>query len=56
MGRRLALIIGNSTYRDGTLARLPTPDIHFGSLAETLLDPEVDALEDPLAVKDTGHN
>lgn len=46
MSRRLALIIGNSAYRDGTLARLLTPDIDVGALAEILLDPEVGAFDD----------
>jgi hypothetical protein len=46
MSRRLALIIGNSAYRDGTLARLLTPDIDVGALAEILLDSDVGAFDD----------
>jgi Tol biopolymer transport system component len=46
MGRRLALIIGNSIFRDPTLARLLTPDADVGALADVLLDPEIGAFDD----------
>ncbi len=46
MGRRLALIIGNSVFRDLSLARLLTPDAGVGSLADVLLDPEIGAFDD----------
>jgi uncharacterized caspase-like protein len=46
MGRRLALIIGNSVFRDPALARLLTPDADIGALADVLLDPEIGAFDD----------
>jgi len=46
MGQRLALIIGNSTYLDGTFSRLKTPDADVGALGEVLLDPELGGFED----------
>ncbi|HZD56072.1 MAG TPA: caspase family protein, partial [Anaerolineales bacterium] len=46
MGRRLALVIGNSIFRDPTLARLLTPDADVGGLADVLLDPEIGAFDD----------
>ena len=36
MGVKLALIIGNSVYRDETLARLKAPDADVGALADVL--------------------
>jgi hypothetical protein len=41
MGRRLALIIGNSCYDDSGLARLPAPDADVLALAEVLRDPSI---------------
>jgi WD40 repeat protein/tetratricopeptide (TPR) repeat protein len=46
VGRRLAIIIGNSIFRDSSLTRLLTPDADVGSLAEVLLDPEIGAFDD----------
>jgi alpha-glucoside transport system substrate-binding protein len=46
MGRRLALIIGNSIFRDPSLARLLTPDADVGSLADVLLDKEIGGFDD----------
>ncbi len=46
MGVKLALIIGNSVYRDETLARLKAPDADVGALADVLLDPEVGGFQD----------
>jgi len=46
MAMRLGLVIGNSAYRDSTLARLKTPDVDVGDLADVLLDPEVGAFDD----------
>ena len=41
MSRRLGLVVGNSVYRDTSLARLRTPDADVGNLAEILLNPDV---------------
>jgi outer membrane protein assembly factor BamD (BamD/ComL family) len=46
VSRRLALIIGNSVYRDNTLARLLKPDADVGNLAEIMLDAEVGGFDD----------
>jgi uncharacterized caspase-like protein len=46
MAVRLGLVIGNSAYRDNTLARLSTPDVDVGDLADVLLDPEIGAFDD----------
>ena len=46
MGQRLALIIGNSTYLDGALSRLLSPDADVGALGEVLLDPELGGFDD----------
>lgn len=46
MGVKLALIIGNSVYRDETLARLKAPDADVGALADVLLDQEVGGFQD----------
>jgi outer membrane protein assembly factor BamD (BamD/ComL family) len=46
VGRRLALIIGNSIFRDPSLARLLTPDADVGALADVLLSPEIGAFDD----------
>jgi uncharacterized caspase-like protein/outer membrane protein assembly factor BamD (BamD/ComL family) len=46
MGRRLALIIGNSIFMDPSLARLRAPDADVGALADVLLSPEIGAFDD----------
>jgi hypothetical protein len=46
VGKRLGLLIGNSVYRDNTLARLAAPDVDVGDLADVLLDPEVGGFDD----------
>ncbi|HEX6304670.1 MAG TPA: caspase family protein [Anaerolineales bacterium] len=46
MNRKLGLVIGNSAYRDSTLARLATPDVDVGDLADVLLDPDIGAFDD----------
>ncbi len=46
MAQRLALIIGNSVYLDGTLSRLLAPDADVGALGELLLDPERGGFDD----------
>jgi outer membrane protein assembly factor BamD (BamD/ComL family) len=46
MAQRLALIIGNGVYLDGTLSRLLTPDADVGALGELLLDPERGGFDD----------
>ena len=46
MSRRLALVIGNSVYRDTTLARLQTPDADVGNLADIMLDAEIGGFDD----------
>jgi tripartite motif-containing protein 71 len=46
MGKRLALIVGNSVYRDQTLARLKAPDVDVGSLHDILKDADVGGFDD----------
>jgi uncharacterized membrane protein/tetratricopeptide (TPR) repeat protein len=46
MSRRLALIIGNSLYRDKTLSKLISPDADVGALKDVLLDPELGGFDD----------
>jgi uncharacterized caspase-like protein len=46
VSKRLGLLIGNSVYRDNTLARLAAPDVDVGDLADVLLDPEVGGFDD----------
>jgi hypothetical protein len=46
MSARLALIIGNSLFRDETLTKLKKPDADVGALADLLLDPEVGGFDD----------
>ena len=46
MAQRLALIIGNSVFRDQTLARLLKPDADVGALADVLLDKEIGDFND----------
>lgn len=46
MGKRLALIIGNSLYQDQTLARLKAPDVDVGALRDILKDTQVGGFDD----------
>jgi hypothetical protein len=46
VGRKLALIIGNSEFEDGNLAQLVTPDADVSALAEILRDPEIGGFDD----------
>jgi uncharacterized caspase-like protein len=46
MGKRLALIIGNSVYQDQTLARLKAPDADVGALHDVLKDSQVGGFDD----------
>ena len=39
MGRKLALIIGNSEFEDGNLAQLVTPDADVSALAGDIARP-----------------
>ncbi|MFN2197260.1 MAG: caspase, EACC1-associated type [Anaerolineales bacterium] len=41
MAERRALVIGNSVYRDATLARLHAPDVDVGDLADILAEREI---------------
>ncbi len=41
MGRKLALIIGNSEYDDASLARLMTPSEDVNDLAALLRSPNI---------------
>ena len=46
MSNRLALIIGNSLYRDEKLTKLVAPDADVGALKDALLDPELGGFDD----------
>ncbi len=46
MSKRLALIIGNSLYRDKTLSRLTAPDADVGAFQDALLDPGLGGFDD----------
>ncbi len=46
MSKRLALIIGNSLYRDEKLTRLVSPDADVGALKDALLDQELGGFDD----------
>lgn len=46
MSRRFGLVIGNSAFRDSTLARLVTPDVDVGDLADLLLNKDVGNFDD----------
>jgi uncharacterized protein YraI len=46
VSRRLGLVIGNSLYRDSTLARLTAPDVDVGDFADVLLNPEIGGFDD----------
>jgi cyclophilin family peptidyl-prolyl cis-trans isomerase len=46
MGRRLALLIGSSTYVDPKLRRLHKPDADVASLASVLRDPAIGGFDD----------
>jgi hypothetical protein len=45
MGRKLALIIGNSQYEDAGLARLSAPDADVNALADVLRDTSIGAFD-----------
>ena len=46
MSQRLALVIGNSIYRDPALSGLTTPGADVGALADILLSPEIGGFDD----------
>ena len=46
MSKRLALIIGNSLYRDGTLSKIKSPDADVGALKDILSDPEIGGFDE----------
>jgi len=46
MGRKFALIIGNSEYQDSALTRLKAPEADVQTLAEVLRDPKIGAFDD----------
>jgi Tol biopolymer transport system component len=46
MGRKFALIIGNSDYQDPALTRLKAPEADVQTLAEILRDPDIGAFDD----------
>lgn len=45
MSERRALVIGNSVYRDATLARLHAPDVDVGDLADILAEREIGSFD-----------
>ena len=46
MSQRLALVIGNSIYRDPALSGLTSPGADVGALADILLSPEIGGFDD----------
>ncbi|NIW43391.1 MAG: SUMF1/EgtB/PvdO family nonheme iron enzyme, partial [Gammaproteobacteria bacterium] len=46
MSQRLALIVGNSLYRDEKLAKLTSPEADVGAFADALLDQEMGGFDD----------
>jgi hypothetical protein len=46
MSKKIALIIGNSEYEDGNLAKLKTPDTDVNALAEVLRDAEIGGFDE----------
>src|SRR5512137_1076703 len=50
MGRKLALVIGNSEYDDASLARLITPSEDVSDLAALLKSPEVGGFDEVLTL------
>jgi hypothetical protein len=50
MGRKIALVIGNSEYDDASLARLITPSADVDDLAALLKSPEVGSFDEVLAL------
>ena len=56
MGRRYALIIGNSDYQDASLARLLKPAQDVEGLAAVLRDPEIGAFDEVLPLVDQPEN
>src|SRR5262245_14604420 len=54
MGRKLALIIGNSRYDDPGLARLPTADVDVRDVADVLRAPEIGHFDEVVELPDQG--
>jgi Tfp pilus assembly protein PilF len=54
MGRKLALVIGNSQYDDTGLARLATADVDVRQLANVLRDQEVGQFEEVIELANQG--
>lgn len=54
MGRKLALIIGNSRYEDTGLARLPTADVDVRELADVLRAEEIGGFDEIVELPDMG--
>ena len=54
MGRKLALIIGNSRYDDPGLARLTTADVDVRELAEVLRTPDIGEFDEVVELPDEG--
>ncbi len=52
MTRKFALIIGNSEYDDGELARLKTPDADVAKLTDVLRFPEIGGFDEVAALVD----
>ncbi len=45
-GRRLALLVGNGTYKDGSVTRLQKPAVDVRELARVLKQPEIGGFDD----------
>ncbi len=54
MGRKLALIIGNSRYDDTGLARLPTADVDVREFANVLRSPDIGEFDEIAELADMG--
>jgi uncharacterized caspase-like protein len=54
MGRKLALIIGNSRYDDTGLARLPTADVDVREFAGVLRSPDIGQFDEIAELPDMG--
>ena len=54
MGRKLALIIGNSQYDDTGLSRLPTAQVDVREFADVLLEAEIGQFDDVVQLADEG--
>jgi formylglycine-generating enzyme required for sulfatase activity len=53
-GRKCALLIGNSNYRDRRLAKLSAPAVDIAALADVLRDPAIGGFDDVQTVIDGG--